>query len=581
MQQRLKSIWSTLGVSSNIVAALAVVLFFSFLVNILVLTSPLYMMQVYDRVLHSGQVETLVYLSLIAIFAFATMGALDGVRGYALTRLGTYLDLSLREPVLLQALAQSNQQNAAPRRLIDDLNTTRSYLGSQGVIPFVDAPWVPFFIGMMFLLHPWLGYLGLGSALVLFGLAVANDFLTRRQVLAAAQQQSVATEFAGSSLQSAEIIQAMGMQRAIADRYRGLVDGMSNANRQAGDVGTVLSSVSKALRMLVQSAALGLGALLVIESQMSPGSMIAASILLGRALAPIEQTIGSWRQFISARDSYGRLSTFLKSIPAEDERIALPALKGKLSVEGVGLQLPGADRPILRNISFVLEPGQGLALVGPSASGKSSLCRLIVGAQRPSVGVVRIDGADVTSLTPEDAGRAIGYLPQNVDLFSGTVRDNIARLGSPDDAAVIAAAQAAGCHDMILRLPDGYQTELGPRGMFLSGGQRQRIGLARALYGNPSILILDEPNSNLDQEGEKALIDAIVAVKARGGSVIVVSHRTSLLQPIDKLAVLRDGMLDKFGDRDDVLREMQPRQPIKPVLVPITEGQANTGGRGQ
>lgn len=581
MRQRMRSIWADLNVSSNILAAFLVVLAFSLLVNLLVLTSPLYMMQVYDRVLGSSQVETLVFLSLIAIAAFAVYGALDAVRSFVLTRLGSYLDVSLRDPVLTQAVAQASQQGPGARRLIDDLNTMRNYLGGQGVLPFMDAPWVPVFILVMSMLHPWFAILGTGSALLLFGLAIANDAMTRNHVLAAGQQQSVASEFAGNAIQNAEVIQAMGMQDAISNRYRNYVDDMSEANRRAGDIGSILSSASKAIRVIVQSAALGLGAYLVIRAEMSPGGMIAASVLLGRALAPIEQTIGSWRQFVSARESYGRISTFLKSTPAGEDRIALPNLAGSVSVEGLFYQLPGGDKPVLRNINFSITPGTAVALVGPSASGKSTLCRLIVGALQPSAGNVRIDGADVTSLNRADARQTIGYMPQNVELFAGTVRDNIARLGAVDDAAVVEAARIAGCHDMILRLSDGYETELGPRGLFLSGGQRQRIGLARALYGGPRLLVLDEPNSNLDQEGEKALVEAIKTVKQAGTTVIVVSHRSTLLQPIDKLAVLRDGILDKFGNRDDVLREMQPQPPQvhKPVLVPVTEIQASSGGK--
>ena len=580
MKKTVRSIWAELGVSSNIATAFALVLFFSFLVNILVLTSPLYMMQVYDRVLASSKVETLLFLSLIALAALTVFGALDGVRSYLLTRLGTYLDLSLRDPVLLQAISQSRQGATLSRRLVDDLSTMRNYLGSAGVLPFVDAPWVPFFIIIMSLLHPWFGILGVASAVLLFSMAVANDRLSRPYLQKAAAQQASAGEFAGQAIQNSEVIHAMGMQDAISGRYRAYVDEMGTASTKAGDIGSIMSSASKAVRVAVQSAALGLGAYLVIVGQMSPGGMIASSILLGRALAPIEQTIGSWRQFVAAREAYGRVRGFLSGIPFSEERISLPNLKGHLSVENLVYRLPNADKPILRNVSFSIEPGTALALVGPSASGKSTLCRLLVGAAAPSAGNVRLDGADLVTLNPADTRTNVGYLPQNVELFAGTVRDNIARLGAVDDAAVVAAATAAGCHDMILRLQDGYETELGSRGMFLSGGQRQRIGLARALYGNPRLLVLDEPNSNLDQDGERALIDAIRTAKQAGTTIIVVSHRSTLLQPIDKLGVLRDGVLEKFGDRDDVLREMQPQPPavIKPTLVP-NEGAAVAGGK--
>lgn len=569
---RPRSIWNSIGIEKELGRGLGSVLGFSLLVNILVLTSPLYMMQIYDRVLLSGQIETLLFISLIALAAFAVFGALDAVRTYLLNRIGSYLDVSLRDHVLLAAVSEARQQGAGPaRRAIDDLNGVRNYLGSQNVLPFLDAPWVVFFVGLMALLHPLLGGLGLGSALFLLLLTIANDRLTNARIIAANQQQLIATEFAKSAINGAEVVHAMGMQNAITQRYSTLVGIMATSTLKATDIAGLLSAISKAGRMVVQSAALGLGAYLVIRAELSPGGMIAASILLGRALAPIEQAIGSWRQFLLARDSYRRIRQLLCNTPVIDKPISLPDLRGRLSLEGVFLQLPGAERPILRNISFLVEPGTAVALVGPSASGKSTLCRLVVGAAAPSAGRVRLDGADVLTLGPEDVGRSVGYMPQTVELFSGTVRDNIARLAIPDDEKVIAAAKAAGCHEMILRLANGYQTELGTRGQFLSGGQRQRIGLARALYGDPRLLVLDEPNAHLDQDGERALIEAIKTAKAAGTTVIVVNHRSTLLQPIDKLGVLRDGTLERFGDRDAILRDMQPQQP-KPVLVPSEPG---------
>lgn len=577
MRKQSESVWKKRLIASNIAIALAVVLFFSMLVNVLVLTSPLYMMQVYDRVLGSGQVETLIYLSLIAILAMTTFAFLDAVRGYVLTRLGRYIDVSLRDPVLDHAILQHGSHKAGANRIVEDLGTMRSFIGSPAVLPFVDAPWVPFFIIIMALLHPWLGYLGLGSAILLLGLAIANDLLTRRLVVAANRQQGVATEFADAAIQNAEVILAMGMRDAVATRYRGQVHAMSLASTRAGDIGAVLSSASKAIRMVVQSAALGLGAYLVLRAEMSPGGMIAGSILLGRALAPIEQTIGGWRNVVGAREAYRRVSAFLKAAPEEQDRLSLPAIKGKLSIEGVSYKLPDSDKLVLRGITCTIEAGTTLALVGPSASGKSTLCRLMVGAIKPTIGHVRLDGADIASLSTQDARASVGYLPQNIEIFSGSVRDNIARFADAEDAAVVAAAVAAGCHDLILRLADGYNTELGPRGLFLSGGQRQRIGLARALYGNPRLLVLDEPNSNLDQEGERALMDAITASKQAGTTVIIVSHRTTLLGPVDKIGVLREGLLERFGDRDEILRELQP---ARAVLVPTVDQQP-TGTRGQ
>jgi ATP-binding cassette, subfamily C, bacterial exporter for protease/lipase len=566
---RTSSIWEELRVAANLRAALTLVLVFSLFVNLLILTSPIYMMQVYDRVLVTGQVETLLFLSAIVVVALIVLGLFDGVRGQLLTRLGRYLDVSLRDPVLINAIAKSRQAGTPSRRIIDDFGTMRGFLGSPAVLPFIDAPWAPFFIAVVFMLHPWLGVLAVVSAAMLVGLTLINDQLSRRLIREASSQQAIASEFAAQAVQNSEVVHAMGMGEAVGNRYRQHVEGHSHADQRVGDFGASFQAAIKAVRIAVQSAALGLGAYLVILGELTPGSMIAASIILGRALAPIEQGIGSWRQFVAARDAYRSVKEFLSGIRADETRMSLPELKGRVTVEDVTYKLPHADRPILKRISFTLEPGQVLALAGPSASGKSTLCRVLVGAAAPTIGSVRIDGAEVTALSASDVRRAIGYMPQTVELFAGTVKDNIARLGDVDEEAVLTAARLAGCHEMILRLDNGYETEIGPRGAFLSGGQRQRIGLARALYKRPRVLVLDEPNSNLDQEGEMALVEAIQAVKRAGVTVIVVNHRSTLLQPVDKLGLIRDGQLDRFGDRDDVLREMTPK---KPTLVPVEAG---------
>lgn len=579
MKNAFSSIWDELAISSNIRWALGIVLVFSIFVNLLILTSPIYMMQVYDRVLATGQIETLVLLSIMAFAALATLGLLEGVRSFLLTRLGHFLDLALRDPVLVQAITSARLGGPSQRKMVDDFMTARNYIGSPATLPFIDAPWVPFFVVIIALIHPWLGVLAVASAVVLFGLALANDLVTRQPLRQSTHGAYIANEFASAALQNAEVINAMGMHPAISRRYRQHVEKSGDVSRKAADIGAAIGSLSKAIRIAVQSAALGLGAYLVIKAELTPGGMIASSIVLGRALAPIEQTIGSWKQFLAARDAYGSLKRFLQGIPARGEAIALPDLRGLLSVEDVAYQMPDAPAPVLRRVGFRLEPGQAMALVGPSASGKSTLCRLMVGAIAPSRGSIRLDGADVVGLSSADMAAHVGYLPQNVELFGGTVRENIARLGEPDDAAVVAAAKAAGCHELILRLQNGYDTELGPRGTFLSGGQRQRIGLARALYGSPRLVVLDEPNSNLDQEGEIALVEAVMRTKAGGAAVVLVSHRSTLLQPIDKIGVLRDGVLERFGDRDDVLREMAPQPQRKPTLVPVPEAQAATGDR--
>lgn len=570
---RTNSIWGKLQIPTNLWIAFGVVLAFSFFVNLLILTSPVYMMQVYDRVLISGNVETLLFLSLIALVALLVLGLLDGVRGHLLVRLGRYLDGALRDPVLVNSISQTEDGRLGSRRPLDDLATVRNYLGSPGILPFIDAPWVPFFIIIIFALHPWLGVMSVLSAALLIGVTLFNDHFSKALLRKAAAEQALANDFAAQAMRNSEVVQAMGMRDAVAKRYRHFIDAQGKAGQKAGDVSSSAQAASKTIRIAVQSAALGLGAYLVIQGQLTAGGMIAASIILGRALAPVEQGIGSWKQFLAARDAFRSLREFLGQIPAEEERMTLSNLRGRINVEDVSYRLGDGDRPILRRVSFDLEPGTAMALVGPSASGKSTLCRLLVGAALPTVGNVRIDGADITALRPADARGAIGYLPQTVELFAGTVKDNIARLGDVDDAAVMAAARMAGCHDLILRLSDGYETEIGPHGAFLSGGQRQRIGLARALFGSPRFLVLDEPNSNLDQDGEAALKEAIIQAKKAGTTIIVVNHRSTLLQPIDKIGLLRDGVLERFGDRDDVLREMmQPPAPAKPTLVQTTAG---------
>jgi len=570
-----KNLWHNLRVPRTLTTGLSAAFGFSFFVNLLVLTSPIFMLQVFDRVLMTGQVETLIYLTIIAAVALLVMGLLDGVRGFLLARTGRHLDDNMRQPLLEALLGDTGANAGNQRRLIEDVSTVRGFFGGQSVLPLIDAPWVPFFIGVITLMHPWLGALALGAAIVLFAIAFFNDRLTRKQLSQASGQQYAATEFASSAVENAEVIRAMGMRDTVSGRYRHFTEAMSRANQIAADRGTTMSALSKALRMLVQVGILALGAYLVTRADLTPGGMIAASIVLGRALAPVEQLIGAWRMFVNARDSYERLRTFLLDVPVGEEAISLPRATGHVRVENVSYRVAPSNNMILNRVGLELAPGTSLAVIGPSASGKSSLCRLLVGAWKPAIGTVRVDGADVAGLNPTDARNTFGYLPQDVELFSGSVKDNIARLGQIDDAAVIAAAKAAGCHDAILQLPAGYETELGPQGMFLSGGQRQRIGLARAFYGNPPVVVLDEPNANLDQEGEAALFEAVSKLKQNGSTVIIVSHRVGILQLADKVALLRAGRLERFGDRDDVLRELAPKSiRSSNEKVPVTHSNA-------
>jgi ATP-binding cassette, subfamily C, bacterial exporter for protease/lipase len=382
--------------------------------------------------------------------------------------------------------------------------------------------------------------------------------------------------FAATAVRNADVVHAMGMQSAVVARHDARQSEINAGSQRGAERSALITGASKAVRVGVQIAMLGLGAWLVTQGQLTAGGMIAAAIILGRALAPLEQAIGSWRSFTAAREAQGRIRSLLAAMPPAREPTALPAPTGRLEVEGVSLVLPGQDRPVLRTVSFALKAGSVMAVVGPSAAGKSSLCRLLVGSWGPSAGHVRLDRANLEHWRSEDRRRYIGYLPQGIELFGGTVRDNIARLGEASDEAVVEAAQRAGCHDMILRLPKGYDTEIGEGGAFLSGGQRQRIGLARALLGTPRLVVLDEPNSNLDQQGESALIAAISEIKQTGATVVLVSHRFAMMRVVDAIAVLRDDSLEKFGPRDQVLADLQtvPQGARRAIAA----GQAIKGG---
>jgi ATP-binding cassette, subfamily C, bacterial exporter for protease/lipase len=547
-------------------------------VNLLILVSPIYMFQVFDRVLLTFRVETLIYLSVVAGLCILVLGVFDGLRGVAVARLGRWWDDTARPDLLDASLAAARTRGPNLGATMQDLNTVRGFVGGSSLLPFFDAPWAPLFIAVIFLLHPILGFIALGSAIVLLCFAVANDVFSRMARANTSGDQMANGVFAATALRNADVVHAMGMQPAVV----ALHDRRQNEINAAGQVGAertaVITGVSKAVRIGVQVAILGVGAYLVTLGQLTAGGMIAASIILGRALAPVEQGIGAWRGFTSAREAHGRITELLAAMPATSEPTALPAPIGKLSVENLSLRIPGQDKPVLRSVSFALQPGSVMAVVGPSAAGKSSLCRLLVGSWRPATGHVRLDGADLSQWRSEDRCRYIGYLPQSIELFGGTVRDNIARLGKADDAAVIEAATRAGCHEMILRLPRGYDTDIGEGGAFLSGGQRQRIGLARALFGEPRLVVLDEPNSNLDQEGESALIAAIAEIKRQGATVVLVSHRFAMMRVVDMIGVLQAGVMEKFGPRDLMLQELQavPQAPTRKVAA-MSDAKAGEG----
>ncbi|MHA6287686.1 type I secretion system permease/ATPase [Maricaulis sp. CAU 1757] len=533
---------------------------FSFFLNLLFLVSPLYMLQVYDRVLASGSRPTLFYLTLIALVALAVFGVLDAVRTAVLTRIGGWLQARLGAPILRSSLAAANAGQSVGAQPIRDLQQLQGFLASPAIAPFFDAPWVPVFIAAMWILHPWIGILGLAAALTLFTIALINDRVTRDDLKQANAASIGAFNEAERITAQHETVHAMGMTQALVARWSGMSENAQDRMMDATERGGWITGLSRFIRMGVQVGILGLGALLVLVGELSAGAMIAGSILLGRALAPVEQGIGAWKNFSAARIAYRRLQDTTREFPADETPMQLPNPVGKLSVEGIFVRPPQSEDFILRNVGFRLEPGEALAVVGPSASGKSTLCRAIVGVMPLFKGNIRLDGADITQWPHEQIGRAIGYLPQSVELFTGTVRENIARMQEAEPQAVLDAAQLAHVHETILGLPKGYDTVIGPGGHVLSGGQKQRIGLARAVFGSPCLVLLDEPNAHLDQVGEQALLHTIATLKARGAAIVMVAHRRSAIQNVDKILVLRDGAVEVMDTRDEVMKVMAERQ---------------------
>lgn len=527
---------------------------FSFFINLLLFASPLYMMQVYDRVLGSRNGTTLLMLSLIVGGLLVVMGLLEAVRARILARAGLRLDELLNRRIFSAVFRRSlKSPGGVPAQALRDLDTIRDFVGGGAILVFSDAPWAPLFLGMAFILHPMLGWVSLAGALFTLSLAVLNERFTRRPLKDAVGASLSAGAFAESSLRNAEVIEAMGMMPGIAHRWLARHHKSLALHRLAGDRGGVLLAVSRVSRMLLQSAILGVGAWLCINDQLTAGAIMAGSIIMGRALAPVELAVGQWKNVVNARGAWGRLKELLVEIPAADDAMPLPAPKGALSVEGVVAAPPGSKIPALRGVSFAIEPGEVLGVVGPSAAGKSTLARIIVGVWSTHAGMVRLDGAEIARWDREALGPHLGYLPQDVELFDGSVAENIARFSRIDPRAVVKAAMDAGVHDMILHLPQGYDTRIGEGGRALSGGQRQRLGLARALYGEPKLLVLDEPNSNLDTAGDEALVAAIAGARARGAAIIVISHRISILAAVDKVMVMNAGVIELFGRRDEVL----------------------------
>jgi ATP-binding cassette, subfamily C, type I secretion system permease/ATPase len=546
---------------------------FSGLINLLMLTSSLYMLEVYDRVLPSRSVPTLLGLSILAAILLIFQALLEITRGRLLVRIGSRLDSRLSPRVYDAVVRMRSKAGSDGQQPVRDVDTIRGFLSSTGPCALFDLPWVPLYLAICFAFHPLIGVTALGGAIVLMALTLLNESLSRHPIKAATAHAAARNRFAEASRRNAEVITAMGMSERLLARWLNLGrDHIAQQNR-ASDVAGGLASTGRALRTALQSAVLGVGAYLVIEQEATAGIIIASSILTGRALAPIDLAIANWKNFVSARQGWRRLDELLAALPSSAARLELPPPTQALSLEALSVAPPGAKGVVVHDVQFTLKAGSALAVVGPSASGKSSLVRGIVGVWPAARGCVRLDGATIDQWPPAARGRHIGYLPQDVELFEGTIAQNIARFEQDaPPAAVFAAAKAAGVHDLIVNLPAGYETELGERGMALSAGQQQRIALARALYGEPFLVVLDEPNSNLDAEGEEALTKAILGVRARGGIVIIVAHRPNALAAVDHVLALVRGTQQAFGPKDELLGKAVRRESSPPAPLKVVQG---------
>ncbi|ROL66555.1 type I secretion system permease/ATPase [Pseudomonas vranovensis] len=547
---------------------------FTALINLLMLVPSIYMLQVYDRVLSSQNETTLWMLTLMVVGFFVFIGALEAIRSFIVIRVGNQLEQGFNLHVYRAAFERNLRQgDGQAGQALNDLTQVRQFVTGPALFAFFDAPWFPIYLAVIFLFNVWLGVMACAGALLLIALAVLNERLTHKPLVEASGFQQQSTHLASSQLHNAESIQAMGMLGALRQRWFALHSRFLNLQNQASDTSAVITAVSKSLRLCLQSLVLGLGALLVIEGQMTPGMMIAGSILMGRVLSPIDQLIAVWKQWSGAHMAYQRLDGLLRAFPEPPAPMALPAPSGRVSFEQVSAGPPGKRVATLQQISFNLGAGEVLGVLGTSGSGKSTLAKVLVGVWPTLAGTVRLDGADLHRWDREALGPHIGYLPQNIELLRGSIAENIARFAELDGLKVVEAARQAGVHELILRLPQGYDTRLGEDGGDLSGGQKQRIALARALYGGPSLIVLDEPNSNLDTSGEAALATAIAQMKAQGRTVVLVTHRSAALAQADKLLVLSEGRMQAFGPAHEVMQalsraqEQAQRQPANAAVA--------------
>ncbi|MGO4916444.1 type I secretion system permease/ATPase [Pseudogemmobacter sp. W21_MBD1_M6] len=540
-------------------------------INILALTGAFYMLQIYDRALGSGSIQTLLALSALAIGLYFFQGLFDVLRSQILVRIGARLDRRIA-PMAHQVAIDMPRFGFSTAESLErgrDVDTVRGFLGSQGPVALFDLPWMPIFLVFVYSLHPLLGALTLGGAFVLTLLTLATELMTRR--LSAATHQAAITRnaIADSNARNADVLKAMGFaQRAVA-RFNAANDDHLELHTRTNDISGTFGALSRVLRMILQSAVLGLGAYLTIRGELSAGAIIAASVASARALAPIDLAIGNWKHVVAARTAFGRLKETVVALASADEPMDLPVPLSSLKVEGITVAVPGSGRVLLSDVAFELRAGQAVGIIGPSGGGKTTLVRALTGIWPVLRGSVRLDHAELTQWDDAALGQYVGYLPQDVALMDATIEENISRFAdTPDPAAVVAAARAAGVHEMIVRLPDGYRTQLGPQGTALSGGQRQRLGLARALYGDPFVVVLDEPNSNLDGEGEAALSAAITAIRARGGIAVVIAHRPSALAAVDMVAVIQNGRMTAFGPKDEIIGPKAVAPPATETTTP-------------
>jgi ATP-binding cassette subfamily C protein EexD len=542
--------------------------FFSLFVNLLMLVPALYMLAVYDRVLQSGSESTLLMLTVITVFLFLVLGGLEWMRSRILVATSARLDEQLGErtfgAIFAQSLISSRQVSTA--QPLSDLVQLRQFLTGPGLLAFFDAPWIPIYVGLMFLFHPYFGAVALLSVLLLLGLTFWNELSTRTDLAEANRDALEATQFTQRNLRNAEAVEAMGMLPRLRARWqtkqRQVLVRQSRASTKAG----LINALSRTYRLTIQSLALGLGAYLAIQKQITPGLVISGSILLGRALAPLDQMIAGWRGFLSAREASQRLDSLLHTIPKPTPRMALPPLRGQVTLEDLVITVPGRQEPILNGVTLTIEPGTTVALIGPSAAGKSTVARAMLGLYPPAHGRVCLDGAEVHNWDRTQLGQFVGYLPQDIELLDGTVAENIARFGDIDADRVIDAARRAGIHEMVLSFPQAYDTPLIGGGVALSAGQRQRIGIARAVYGRPNLVVLDEPNANLDMAGEAALQTTLHQLQQQGCTVVLVTHRTNILKAVHRIALIVHGKLTLYGPREKVLAAMA--QPPTVVATP-------------